>query len=108
VLLSISFVVVVISYADLFGVTRLRWWKEYRDAWTLYSVGQLHRQVAEQQCGTLHNAHPSSTWPDLRSGHASGFAVLERNGSKYLATGMSYSLLVARWLISLLILQILV
>ena len=84
--LPISLLIIVISYADLFGATRLRRWKEYREAWKLYSVGQLHRQVAEQQCGTLQNAHPTTAWPDLRAGHANGFAVLERNGSKYLAS----------------------
>jgi hypothetical protein len=88
IFLSISTVVVVISYADVLGLTKLRRLKEYKSAWTLYSVGQLHRQFAEQQCGQLYTAEPSTQWPDLRSGPASGFEVMEKNGSMYLASRM--------------------
>jgi hypothetical protein len=90
---GISFVVVIISYANVLGLTKLRRWKEYKSAWTLYSVGHLHRQVAEQQCGQLYKAEPSTQWPDLRSGPSSGFEVTERNGSMYLASRMWHLLL---------------
>jgi hypothetical protein len=81
-----SSVVIIISYANVLGLTKLRRWREYRSAWTLYSVGQLHRQVAEQQCGQLYKAEPSTQWPDLSSGPANGFEVTEKNGSMYLAS----------------------
>jgi hypothetical protein len=86
-ILSISIVIIVISYADLLGITKLRSWKVYKDAWTLYSVGQLHRQVAEQQFGRLDSAEPNKKWPDLSSTQVAGLDVGYRNGSKYLLPG---------------------
>jgi hypothetical protein len=84
--LCISIVIIITSFADSLGATRLPLWKQYKDAWTLYSVGQLHRQVAEQQWGKLQNAHPGKAWPDLTSPIASGFEVMEKGGSMYLVS----------------------
>ena len=75
--LPISFVVIVISYADLFGAAGL------------HLVRQRKRQVNGQQRGTLQNTHPSTARPNLRSGHASGFAVREWNGFKYFVSRTS-------------------
>ena len=85
-LLGISVTIIAFSYADFLGATKLQAWKRYKDAWTLYSVGQLHRQVAEQQWGKLHEADPSKKWPDLKSPVARGFDVVEKEGSMYLAS----------------------
>jgi hypothetical protein len=97
VILSISIFIIITSYADLLGITKLRSWKRYKDAWTLYSVGQLHRQVAEQQFGRLDSAEPDKKWPDLSSGQVAGLDVGRRNGSKYLLPGAYLLLMLLSW-----------
>ena len=84
-LIGISVIIIIISYADLLGATKVQSWRKYREAWRLYSVGQLHRQVAEQLLGKLDDADPSEKWPDLKSPHACGFDIVEKEGSLYLA-----------------------
>ena len=91
VFLSITAVIVVISYADHLGAKKLNRWREYGDPWTLYSVGQLHRQVAEHRYGRLNSARASKRWPNLTSAR-SGLEIVEKYGSMYLAPGRHFLL----------------
>ena len=90
--LSFSATIVVLSYAHLFGATRLRSWQKYADPWALYSAGQLHRQVIEQHGSTLENAKSRKMWPSLKSRNSyAGLEVADRRGSKALIPGSSGS-----------------
>jgi hypothetical protein len=87
VFLGMTLIVVGISYADVFGAGKLQVWKKYADLWTLYRAGQLHREVAEQLCGRLGQAHGGENWPDLRT-KGVGLDVVERDGAKYFVAGV--------------------
>jgi hypothetical protein len=91
VFLSVTAVVVALSYADRLGAKKMNRWKKYADPWALYSVGQLHRQVAEHGFGRLSSARPRKRWPNLRSGR-SGLDIVEKHGSMYLAPGAYFYL----------------
>ena len=90
VFLSLTLLVVVISYADLLGAGKLQFWKGYADLWKLYHVGQLHREVAEQLSGKVGLAHVGENWPRLNSGDV-GLDVIERGSTKYLVPGARFS-----------------
>jgi hypothetical protein len=77
IFLDLTLVIVIVSYAQLFGASRLPVWRECADLWSLLYVGQLHREVVEQLGGMLGRPHGAKNWPDLKSGQV-GLSVEER------------------------------
>ena len=79
--LGLGISVVIVSYAHVLGAHKLKSWRKYSDPWTLYTAGQLHRQVAQPHDGQYEQGRVLKEWPLLKSAQV-GLEVVEMRGSK--------------------------
>ena len=80
--LGLGIFVVILSYAHVLGARKLKSWQKYADPWTLYTAGQLHRQVAEPHDGQYEKGRALQKWPPLKSVQG-GLEVVEMHKSKF-------------------------